>query len=120
MHLEYLLFDFTDDDTGACSFDAMASVLTPRLPALAREVETVLAWAHRAFGSPSGAGDEGGWDFELQATLEPDTPLPITYDAQSARLSLAPPAEGRVTLALTLTGSSAFGAAFHDTFPEPD
>lgn len=120
MHLDYLLFDFSDDDAGACSFDAMACVRVARLPALVREVEAVLAWAHRAFGAPSGAGDEGGWDFELQATLEPDTPLPIAYDAQGARLSLAPPAEGRVTLALTLTGPGAFGAALRDTFPEPD
>lgn len=120
MHLEYLLFDFTDDDTGACSFDAMASVDASRIPPLLHEIEAVLAWSHRGFGPASGAGDEGEWDFELQATLEPDTLLPIAYGVERARIDLPRVPAGRITITLTLSGSRAFGAAFREAFPEAD
>ena len=59
-------------------------------------------------------------DFELQATLEPDTPLPIAYDVEHARIALPPVPPGRITIALTLSGSRAFGAAFREAFPEAD
>lgn len=119
MPLDYLLFDSTDEETGACSFDAMASILADRLPALIHEVEAVLAWAYRDFGAPSSAEENGEWDFELQAVDEQDVPLAITYDGERALVSM-PRAPGRVTLALTLTGSRAFGAAFTDAFPDSD
>ena len=119
MPLEYLLFELTDEETGACSFDAMASVLADRLPALIHEVETVLGWAYRDFGAPSCVEENGEWDFELQAVAEHDVPLDITYDCKRAMVSM-PRVPGRVTLALTLTGSRAFAAAFTDTFPESD
>lgn len=119
MPLEYLLFELTDEETGACSFDAMASVLVDRLPALIHEVEAVLDWAYRDFGAPSSVEENGEWDFELQAVDEHDVPLEITYDCERAIVSM-PRAPGRVTLALTLTGSRAFGAAFTDTFPDSD
>ncbi|VTU13678.1 hypothetical protein [Variovorax sp. RA8] len=119
MPLEYLLFDMTDEETGACSFDAMASVLADRLPALIHEVETVLAWACRNFGAPSSVEESGEWDFELQAVAEHDVPLEVTYDRERATVSI-PRVPGRVTLALTLTGSRAFAAAFTETFPDPD
>ncbi|WP_162577934.1 hypothetical protein [Variovorax sp. PBS-H4] len=109
----------TDEDTGACSFDAMASVLADRLPALIHEVETVLGWACRDFGPPASVEENSEWDFELQAVAEPDAPLEIAYDRERATVSM-PRASGRVTLALTLTGSRAFAAAFTDAFPDPD
>lgn len=116
MQLEYLLFDFTDDEAGSCSFDSVASVLPARLPALVHEIETVLNWAHREFGAPPAAADEGEWNFELQAVGEHDVPLEIDYDVERARVSM-PPASGRVTLALTISGSPAFDAAFREAFP---
>lgn len=119
MPLQYLIFEATDEETGACSFDAMASVLPDRLPALIHEVETVLGWAYRDFGAPSSVEEGGEWDFELQAVAEHDVPLEIIYDCERATVSM-PRVPGRVTVALTLTGSRAFAAAFADTFPDSD
>ena len=119
MTLEYLLFELTDEETGACSFDALASVLADRLPALIHEVEAVLGWACRDFGAPASLEENGDWDFELQAVAEHDVPLDITYDREHAMVSM-PRVPGRVTLSLTLTGSRAFAAAFTDTFPDSD
>ena len=118
MQLDYLLFDFTDEEAGSCSFDAMASVLPARLPAAIQEIEAVLGWANREFDAPAAASDEGEWDFELQAVGEPDVPLEISYDFDSARVSMPPGFKGRVTLALTISGSRAFGEAFRQAFPE--
>lgn len=118
MPLDYLLFDATDEENGACSFDAMASVLPDRLPALLREVEAVLAWAHREFGVPGGGADEGEWDFALQAVQEPRRPLEVRYDAGRGSVLLSQVPQGRVTLTLTVTGSRPFAAAFRDAFPE--
>jgi hypothetical protein len=117
MQLEYLLFEFTDDETGHCSFDALASVLSPRFPALIQEVEGVLGWAYRNFGAPSAAEDDGEWGFELQAVGEHGVPLEITYDLDRARVCMLQPL-GRVTLALTVSGSRAFAEAFSDAFPD--
>ena len=119
MPLEYLLFELTDEETGACSFDAMASVLADRLPALIQEVEAVLDWAYRDFGAPSPVEEDGEWDFELQAVADDDVPLEITYDCKRAIVSM-PRASGRVTLALTLTGSRDFATAFTDAFADSD
>lgn len=118
MQLDYLLFDATDEEDGSCSFDALASVLPDRLPALVREVETVLAWAHGVFGAPMAGAEAGAWDYELQAAEEPGQPLEARYDADRARLSLVPAPQGRAVLALTVTGSPVFAAAFRDAFPE--
>lgn len=118
MQLQYLLFDASDEEGGACSFDAMASVLPAGLAALVQEVETVLRWAHRAFGTPAAGADEAEWDFDLHAVDENDAPLAISYDDRNAQVSVAAP--GRVTLTLTVTGSRAFGAAFREAFPDPD
>ena len=117
MQLHYLLFDFSDEEGGAGSFDAMASVLPHRLPAVLAEVEAVLRWAHREFGAASADGD---WDFELQATCEPDTPLHATCDAASGRVALSPHCDALTTLSLTLGGSSAFCEAFRRAFPASD
>ena len=118
MSLDYLLFDYSDEEGGSGSFDAMASVLPDRLPVLVDEVETVLRWAHREFGAP--CAEEGDWDFELQASCEPDTPLDAAYDATSGRLSLFPEVDARATLSLTLSGSHSFCEAFRLAFPAPD
>ena len=116
--LNYLLFDFTDEEDGACSFDALASVLPPRLAPLVGEVEAVLGWASREFGAPPAAGGEGEWDFALHALGDADVPLEIAYDAQQGRVVMPSTPAGRVTLALTVTGTAAFGEAFRHAFPD--
>lgn len=120
MQLEYLIFDFTDEETGAGSFDAMASVLPARLPALAAEIEGVLQWAWREFGAPSGADESGQWAFELQATGDHQMPLEAAYDVERGKLSLPHGTQGRVTLSLTLSGSQVFCEAFNQAFPASD
>ena len=119
MHLDYLLFDVTDEETGGAGFDAMASVLPDRLPALLHEVEAVLRWAHRNYGPPSGS-DGGGWDFDLQATSGAGEPLQVRYDAAAARITVDGAASDRVTLSLTLSGPATFGEAFRHAFPEAE
>jgi hypothetical protein len=99
MELHYLVFDFSDEESGRGSFDAMASVLPARLPALRDEVAAVLDWAHRAFGPATQSHDEGDWGYELQEAVEPDA---------------------RTTLTLTLVGSPAFCEAFRQAFGVDD
>ena len=120
MPLDYLLFDFSDEESGAGSFDAMASVLPDRWPALAGEAGAVLRWAHHGFGAPSGAEGEGEWDFQLHATTEPDQPFPVGYDARRGEIAAARAPAGRTTLTLTLSGSRAFCDAFREAFAEAD
>lgn len=121
MPLDYLLFDASDEEAGHCSFDALASAVPARLPALAGEVEAVLGWALREFGPPAGGADAGGWDFELQAWGGHEEPLEIGFDLSTARVAMASPKSGdRVTVALTLSGPAGFGAAFEEAFPPAD
>lgn len=117
MQLHYLDFDFSDEDSGRGSFDAMASVVPGRLAPLLEEIAAVLRWAAGTFG-PSGDLDDGGeWDHDLQAIAEPDTPLAIAFDASGAvSLGALPALAPRVTLTLTLSGSAAFCAAFREAF----
>jgi hypothetical protein len=110
VNLQYLDFDFSDEESGHGSFDAMASVLADRLPALLAEIAGVLGWAFGTFGRP-GALEEGGeWDYDLQGVIEPGTPLVISYDEGAGALHLtpAPDAGARTTLTLTLSGPPAF------------
>lgn len=117
MQLHYLDFDFSDEDTGRGSFDAMAAVLPDRMPALLAEIAGVLRWAIDAFG-PDGAGDdEGEWGYALHGVVEPDTPMKVDYDAASHRISASPVGgSARRTLSFTLSGSAAFCAAFREAF----
>jgi len=118
MQLHYLDFDFSDEDSGRGSFDAMASVHPARLPALLAEISAVLGWAGQAFGAAGALQDEGEWDYELQGIAEPDTPLKVAYDEGRGEVSLTPAAVGAAltTLTLTLSGSPAFCEAFRDEF----
>jgi hypothetical protein len=115
MELEYLLFDATDEEDGSCSFDALASVTPAHIAGLAGEVGQVLGWAHRGFGAPAPAEDGGTWDFDLQAAGDDGVPLAIQYDAATERLVM-PQVRGRVTVALTVSGTGAFAAAFREAF----
>lgn len=117
MDLAYLLFDFTDEESGDCSFDAMASVLPQRLPALLQEVEAVLQWAHREFGPPAASADATGWDFDLQGTDDAGEPVQAAYDAARGRVGVETQGSGRLTLSLTLGGPATFCEAFRHAFP---
>jgi hypothetical protein len=117
LHLQYLDFDFSDEESGRGSFDAMASVLPDRLPALLGEIAAVLGWAAAAFGPAGALQEESEWDFEVQGVIEPGTPLEVFYDGGRAELSLAPdPGQARTTLTLTLSGSPAFCEALRQRF----
>lgn len=119
MELHYLDFDYSEDDEGTGTWDAMASVTPAHLPALLAELEQVLAWAHRAFGGRRGPIDEGGdWDYDLQALHEGAAPDQWHYDeAQQTLVRQAGDAgQARHTLTLSLSGSPAFGAALRARF----
>jgi len=119
MTLDYLDFDYTENDDGHGSFDAMAAVSPAQWPALQAEVQSVLAWAQREFPGARGALEEGGqWDCELQGVRETPTPLHLRFDEGSGRLQVADGAPGqpRITLSLTLSGTPAFCAALREAF----
>jgi hypothetical protein len=121
MQLHYLDFDFSDEDTGRGTFDAMAAVDASRLPMLLAEVQAVLRWAVGAWGPAGALQDEGDWDFDLQGVIEPDTPLPVTYDDRRREVSLPSVPHGAlVTLTLTLSGSPAFCQALREAFDIPE
>ena len=115
--LHYLDFEYSEDDQGHGTFDAMAAATPAQWPALEAEVAGVLDWAHAQFGAPA-AFDEGGeWDCELQGVREVATSLQVSH-RPGAGLQLQPGATGepRVTLSLTLTGTPAFCEALRTAF----
>jgi hypothetical protein len=118
MELHYLDFDFSDEESGRGSFDAMAAVAPDRMPALLAEISAVLGWAGRVFGPAGALEDDGEWDYELEGAAEPDAPLDVAYDEGSGRVSLTPAPAGQAlaTLTLTLSGSPAFCEAFQQEF----
>jgi len=119
MELHYLDFDYSEDDEGTGTWDAMASVTPAHLPALRAELEQVLAWAHRAFAGRRGPIDEGGdWDYDLQALHEGTAPDQWAYDEAAQRVVLLPGGAGqtRHTVTLSLSGTPAFGAALRERF----
>ena len=103
MQLDYLDFDFSDEEDGRGSFDAMASVTAERMAALRAEIDAVLHWAGEVFGPNAEAGEVGEdaeWDFELNEKIEAGT-------------------QPRTTVTFTLSGSRAFCDAFRDKFELP-
>lgn len=116
MALDYLDFDYSEDDEGTGTWDALASVTAQRLPALVAEVEQLLRWAHQAFAGRRGPVEEGGdWDYDLHAQLENGQPLAIGFDERSG-LQLTAPAGQRITLGLTLSASAAFSDALRASY----
>lgn len=119
MTLQYLDFDYSEDDEGTGTWDAMASVREQQLPALLAEIEQVLAWAHREFAGRPGPIDSGGdWDYDLQTLHEGAAPHHLRYDTATHRITVQHGAQGqeRHTVTLSLSGSPAFGAALHARF----
>lgn len=117
MALDYLDFDYSEDDEGTATWDALASVAAERLPALTAEVEQLLGWAHRAFAGRRGPIEEGGdWDYDLHAQRDDGSPVGVHFDAASGRLQLAAAPGQRTTLGLTLSASAAFSEALRSRF----
>ncbi len=114
--MHYLEFDFSDEDSGRGSFDAMASVLPDRLGELLAEIAEVLQWAVAAFGAAGAENDAGEWSYELQGTAEPGTPLDVAYEDSGAVTFTPDSGQARTTLTLTLAGSAAFCEAFRQRF----
>ncbi|WP_159918100.1 hypothetical protein [Pantoea sp. 18069] len=112
MPLDYLDFDYSEDDEGTATWDALASVTAERLPALTAEVEQLLRWASRTFAGRRGPIEEGGdWDFDLHAQQDDGAPLSVHYDDATGRLQLAAAPGQRTALGLTLSASAAFSDA---------
>lgn len=118
MELHYLDFETSDEADGRMSFDAMATVLPGRVDAVLEEVSAVLAHAHARYGEPGLMGDDGEWDYELQAWADPGgEPLPLQGSpADGWRIACGVSSTGRVTITLTLGGSAGFGEDFMDAF----
>ena len=116
MALDWLEFDFSEDEEGNGSFDAMAAAGPAQLPALQAEIAEVLQWAERAFGAAAPLEDGGGWDYELQGVREFATTLAVDYDAGQLRLREGATGAPRVTLSLTRSGTPAFCAALRQAF----
>jgi hypothetical protein len=71
MHLNYLIFDASDDGEGTGTWEAMASVREADLPAVRAEVQAVLQRAQANEPGPRGPLDEGGaWDADEQVTAD--------------------------------------------------
>jgi hypothetical protein len=116
--LRFLDFDYSEDEHGHGSFDAMAAAAPAQLPALQTEIARVLDWAHAHFGAPSPLEEGGEWDYALHGVSEVATPLDVQHVPGAAQLLLRPGASQppRVTLTLTLGGTPAFGEALRAAF----
>lgn len=99
----FLFFDLLDADEHSHTWEAMASVAPPLVPAVLREAAGLVAWAQAQFGSgPQPLDDGGQWDAWLQyqadqappQTLsghlhtDPDAPLPIPPGTQWVAVTL--------------------------------
>ena len=121
MGLHFLSFDYSEDDEGTATWDAVASVPAARLPELQREIVSLLAWAHSGFGAAQGPVEYGGaWDYDLQYERDGHPLQALVYDADARQLRPAPQAlpTEHVTLTLSLSGGPAFGEAFAARFGE--
>jgi len=119
MPLDYLDFDYSEDTEGVGVFDAMASAAPERLAALHAEVARVLAWAHEHFPDRRGAvGEDGDWDYDLQALREDSRSEILEFDEASGRIEVRPgPVAGtRHTVTLSISGTPDFCAAFRARF----
>lgn len=119
MALHYLDFDYSEDDEGTGTWDAMASVTPPQWGALLNEVAQVLDWAHHGFAGRQGPIEDGAdWDYDLQGVHEATTTQHPRYDDALRKIVLqpAPTSTGRYTLTLSLSGTAAFGAALREQF----
>ena len=119
MALDYLDFEYSEDEDGNGTWDAMASVPEQRWDALLDEVRQVLQWAQQDFRGRRAPLDEGGdWDFDLSAQDDDNgRALRVRWDPTVAAIVAdTPQAGGYTTLTLTLTGNTTFGDALREVF----
>lgn len=116
--LDYLIFDYSEDEEGGATWDAMATVTPDRWPALQAEVLQVLHWADQQFPRQRGALDEGAtWDFDISLSDSAGRDLRPAVQGQPLVLQHAPlPAGDALTLTLTLTGRAVFADALLQAF----
>ncbi|MCX7276575.1 MAG: hypothetical protein NTZ15_04500 [Burkholderiales bacterium] len=117
--LNYLDFDYSEDEQGYGSFEAMASTQPAQVAAVRQEMAQVLDWAFAAFPGLRAPLDEGGeWDFHVQGQQEWAASEVLDYDEQTRQFSarLAPAGPPRCTVTLSLTGSAQFCDAFRQRF----
>ena len=99
MALDYLEFDYSEDEEGTGTWDAMASVKAERVQALAGEIEALLRWASQKFAGRQGPLEDGNdWDYDLQAQDDDGEPLSARFDRAAGKLELQASATGRTTV----------------------
>ena len=123
MELHYLEFDYSEDDEGTGTFDAMASVAHAQVAALYAEVSSVLAWAHSQFPDTCAAQEDGGqWQYDLQGVQEQTTPLVLDFDVDvdvddaCLRSITGAPAAVRTVVTLSISGSAQVCGALREAF----
>jgi hypothetical protein len=119
MALNYLDFDYCEDEQGWGTFDAVASTQAPQVAAVQAEIAQVLDWAHTAFPNLRAPLDEGGeWDFNLQGQQEWSAHEVLHYHPQTHQFSshLNPAGPARHTVTLSLSGSVQFCDALRQQF----
>lgn len=119
MALDYLDFEYSEDDQGVGTFDAMASTRAAQAVAVRAEVAQVLGWAHAEFPESCAPLEEGGeWSYDLQSVQEFSVPEQMDYDTETRQLVVHPgvPGAPRHTLSLSVSGSPVFCAAFRQAF----
>lgn len=117
--LHFLDFDYSEDDEGTSTFDAMASAVPTQLGALHAEVASVLAWAHAHFPDACGPSEDGGrWQYDLQGVQEIATPVTLDFDTTTGHIVATPgtPAAPRATVTLSLSGDAEFCASLRSAF----
>ena len=98
--LRLLTLDFSDNDEGVVTIEALASTPPAQYAAALAEAQRILDWAWRVFPHTHAPADEGGqWDHDLQAGVEGD---------------------GWHAVTLTLTGTAEFAREFGAAFGEQD
>ena len=98
MPLRFFEFDLSEDTDGLCTWDALASPAPAHTSAMLAEAEALVQHLTHALGPP-GPVDEGHqWDMDLQIHDEEGRPVPLQGGTQP---------EGRITLALSLSGDAA-------------
>lgn len=119
MSLNYLDFDYSEDEQGNGTFDAMASTSVQQVAAVRAEIARVLDWAYEAFPDMRAPLDEGGeWDYHLEGQQEWTAQEAISYDEVTGRFSsqTGPAGAPRHTVILSLSGSPQFCVAFRQRF----
>lgn len=117
--LHYLDFEYSEDQQGVGTFEAMASTQAAQAVRVHQEIAQVLHWAHTAFVGMRAPLDDGGeWDFDLQGQQEWSAAEVWVYNETTSQLTSRRDASGppRHTITLSLTGSPQFCEAFRQQF----